>query len=179
MVHALPQLTPTQLIESGRRAEAEGRLDLAVQFYRHLTEHFAEAVETAEAYGALGRIGTVRPRPLAWDSGHPARQRGLWRRASTRRDHYRLGRALTVLFSAIGWVSVLAGPCVVPAHLVVGAERAGLPSIDLTALVGVSAAISIAGFALVLAARMARAQFDQANATRELLALERAKLGLE
>ncbi len=66
MVHATPQFTPGQLIESGRRAEAEGRLDLAVQFYRHLTEHFSEAVEAAEAYGALGRIGTVRPRPPIW-----------------------------------------------------------------------------------------------------------------
>ena len=53
MVHASPQFTPGQLIESGRRAEAEGRLDLAVQFYRHLIQHFAEAVEAAEAHGSL------------------------------------------------------------------------------------------------------------------------------
>jgi len=180
MVQASPQFTPGQLIESGRRAEAEGRLDLAVQFYRHLTENFSEAVEAAEAYGALGRIGTVHPRPAPWSGAqHPAGQRGLRRRASTRHDHYRIGRALTVPFSFIGWLFALGGACVAPAYLLIGAERAGLPSVDLAAVAGLSAALSIAGFAMVLAARMARAQFDQANATRELLALERAKLGLD
>ena len=66
MVHASPQFTPAQLIESGRRAEAEGRLDLAVQFYRHLTEHFAEAVEAAEAHGALGRYIARSRRIPGW-----------------------------------------------------------------------------------------------------------------
>ncbi len=180
MVHASPQFTPAQLIESGRRAEAEGRLDLAVQFYRHLTEHFAEAVEAAEAHGALGRIGTVRPRaPPPGGAQHPAGQRGLWRRASTRRDHYRIGRALTVLLSAFGWLLALGGPCVVSAYLLIGAERIGLPPADLVPMAGIAAGLSVAGFAIVLAVRTARAQFDQANATRELLALERAKLGLE
>jgi hypothetical protein len=180
MVHASPQFTPGQLIESGRRAESEGRLDLAVQFYRHLTEHFSEAVEAAEAYGALGRIGTVHPRPASWDGAqHPLGQRGLWRRASTRRDHYRIGRVLTVPFSVVGWLLALGGLWVAPAYVVIGAERTGLPSVDLAAAVGVSAALSVTGFAMVLAARIARAQFDQANATRELLALERAKLGLD
>jgi hypothetical protein len=180
MVHALPQLTPAQLIESGRRAEAEGRLDLAVQFYRHLTEHFAEAVETAEAHGALGRIGTVHPRPPPWGGPqHPVGQRALWRRAATRRDHYRGGRALTVFVGAIGWLLVLGGACVVPAHVLIGSERAGLLSMELVPMAGIAAVLSIAGFAIVLAAGMARAQFDQANATRELLALERARLGLD
>jgi hypothetical protein len=179
MTHPLPQLTPVQLIESGRRAEAEGRVDLAVQFYRHLTEHFAEAVEAAEAHGALGRLGTVHPRHLPWGGPHPVGQRGLWRRASTRHDHYRISRALTVLLGAVGWLLALGGPCVAPAYVLGGAERAGLPAVGLAPLVGVSAALSLAGLAMALAAGMARAQFDQANAAREMLALERAKLGLD
>ncbi len=84
-----------------------------------------------------------------------------------------------MLFGVIGWLLALGGPCVAPAYVHIGVERAGLPPVDLVAMVGISAALSIAGFAMVLAARLARAQFDQANATRELLALERAKLGLD
>jgi hypothetical protein len=173
MVHAAPQFTPAQLIESGRRAEAEGRLDLAVQFYRHLTEHFAEAVEAAEAHGALGRIGTVRP----WQ--HPGGRRGLWRQAEARRDHYRIGRALTVLYSASGWLVALGGPSAVLAYVLIGEARAPLPPGGLATMAGIAAGLLVAGLGIVLAARIARAQFDQANATRELLALERAKLGID
>jgi hypothetical protein len=180
MVHARPQFTPAQLIESGRRAEAEGRLDLAVQFYRHLTEHFAEAVEVAEAHGALGRIGTVQPRAVHGSAGqHAAGQGNLWRQAGTRRDRYRIGRALTVLFSACGWLLALSGLAAVPAYVVVGEGHAGLPPVDLASMAGGAAGLSVLGFAIVLGARLARAVFDQADATRELLALERAKLGLD
>jgi hypothetical protein len=173
MVHALPQFTPAQLIESGRRAEAEGRLDLAVQFYRHLVEHFAEAVEAAEAHGALGRIGTVRPRR------HPGSQRGMWQQAGARRDPYRVGRALTVLFSAFGWLVAMVGPCAVLAYALVGGEGATLPTGGPVPMAGIAGGLFLLGFGFVLSARLARARFDQANATRELLALERAKLGLD
>jgi hypothetical protein len=180
MVHATPQFTPAQLIESGRRAEAEGRLDLAVQFYRHLTEQFAEAVEAAEAHGALGRIGTVRPRVPHWSGAQrQGGQRGLWRQAEARRDHYRIGRALAVLFGAFGWLLALSGLVAVPAYVVVGEGHAGLPPVGLVSMAGGAASLSVLGFAIVLAARVARAVFDQADATRELLALERAKLGLD
>ena len=180
MVHASPQFTPGQLIESGRRAEAEGRLDLAVQFYRHLIQHFAEAVETAEAHGALGRIGTVQPRALYRGAGqHAGSQASLWRNAAARHDRYRVGRALTVLFSAFGWLLALSGLVAVPAYVVVGEGHAGLPPVGLASMAGGAAGLSVLGFAIVLAARLARAVFDQAEATRELVALERAKLGLD
>jgi hypothetical protein len=182
MVHATPQFTPAQLIESGRRAEAEGRLDLAVQFYRHLVEQFAEAVETAEAHGALGRIGTVRPRAAHWSGAQrQGGQQALWRQAEARRDHYRIGRALTVLVGAFGWLVALGGPGAVLAYVLTGAEGAGLPPAPggLVSMAAIAGGLFIAGCGIVLAARIARAQFDQADATRELLALERAKLGLE
>jgi hypothetical protein len=180
MVHASPQFTPGQLIESGRRAEAEGRLDLAVQFYRHLTQHFAEAVEAAEAHGALGRIGTVEPRALYRGAGlHAGSQGSLWRHAAYRRGRYRGGRALTALFSACGWLMALAGLAAVPAYVVVGGAHAGLPPVGPASMAAGAAGLSVLGFAIVLAARLARAVFDQADATRELVALERAKLGLD
>jgi hypothetical protein len=83
------------------------------------------------------------------------------------------------LFSAFGWLAALGGPCVALAHILVGAERAGLPALDLATMAAISSGVSLGGLAIVLAARSARALFDQANATRELLALERAKLGLD
>jgi len=173
MLHASPQFTPAQLVEAGRRAEAEGRLDLAVQFYRHLVEHFSEAVEAAEAHGALGRIGTVRPQ--AAGAGHPT----LWRQAGPRRNPYRLGRALAILFGALGGLVALAGPPALVVGAVVWQERTGLPLLGLVSMAGIAAGLFIAGCGVVLAAGIARALFDQASATRELLALERAKLGLE
>jgi hypothetical protein len=60
MMHVPTQFTPAQLLESGRRAETEGRLDLAVQFYRHLTDNFAYTAEAAEAHNALGRVGAAQ-----------------------------------------------------------------------------------------------------------------------
>jgi len=39
--------------------------------------------------------------------------------------------------------------------------------------------VALVGAASLLGGQMARALFDQASATRELLALERAKAGLE
>ena len=56
VVHALPQVTAAQELNAGRRAEADGRVDYAIQFYRHLSEHFAGAPEAAEARDALFRL---------------------------------------------------------------------------------------------------------------------------
>lgn len=176
MALASPQLTPAQLIESGRRAEADGRLDLAVQFYRHLTEHFAEAVEAAEAHGALGRIGVWQSE----DAGaQTAARRTLRKRPPAGRDRYATGRVLTRLFGLLGWLVALAGLAAVPACLVLPVEGACPARPEVLPLAGGAAGSLILGFGVVLAAHVARARFDQANAMRELVALERAKLGLD
>ena len=57
MAQGSPQFTPRQLLDAGRRAEAEGKLDQANQLYRHLTDHYAYTIEAAEARNGLGRIG--------------------------------------------------------------------------------------------------------------------------
>ena len=56
MVHASPHVSAAQVLEAGRRAEADGRIEYAIQFYRHLTEHFGAAPETAFAREALSRL---------------------------------------------------------------------------------------------------------------------------
>ena len=110
MVHISQQFTPPQLLEAGHRAEVEGRLDLAAQFYRHLTEHFAFTAEAAEARNGLGRVGATQSQ--VWHLNGAAHANGATRPQRRRpvapRDHYR-GRALARLVSTLGWLSVICG----------------------------------------------------------------------
>jgi len=50
------EFTADQVLQAGRRAEAEGRFDYALQFYRHLATHHGHAREAEEARRALGRL---------------------------------------------------------------------------------------------------------------------------
>lgn len=52
-----PQYSPRQLLESARRAEADGNVDLAAHVSRYVLEHFAGSPESAEAYNSLMRLG--------------------------------------------------------------------------------------------------------------------------
>jgi hypothetical protein len=186
LTHAAPQLTPAQLIDAGRRAEAQGRADLAIQFYRYLTEYFAEAVEAAEAHNALGRIGAAQSLPrIAKPQPQPAPMRDAQRILSRRRrpelgrelrrDPYRTGRILTALFCAIGWLLAVAGTGAVAAVLLLRDEVAGLAPIAMLPLAGGAAGGVILGCGVVLVAHIARALFDQANAVHRLLALEQER----
>jgi len=171
--HAAPQLTPTQLIDAGRRAEAEGRPDLAVRFYGHLTRHFAETAEAAEAHGALGRIEARQADTGVWPPAavHPRR------RLQPGPDRYATGRALARALGVLGWMLALAGPAGFPAYVLLRSEAAALSHAVLLPLAGGAAGSLILGLGVILAAQVARAQFDQAEAARDLVALERVRLG--
>jgi hypothetical protein len=54
------QYTPVQVLQAARRAEAEGKMDYALQFYRHLVEHHSTAAEAQEAREGLFRIAEWR-----------------------------------------------------------------------------------------------------------------------
>lgn len=180
MLHPTPQFTPAQLIESGRRAEAEGRPDLAVRFYRYLAEHFAEAREASEALTSLGRIGATLTQARLWSAPTAAGAAHATRpRPADHRRRYRIGRGLAALFSAFGGTLALAALATVPAYVVVGGGGVGLPPFGLVPVAGGAAGLFVLGTGLVLAGQIARALFDQASATRDLLALERARLGLD
>lgn len=56
MAQGTPQFSPAQVLEAGRRAEAEGKFDYAVQFYRHLVTHFSSSAEAGAARDGLDRI---------------------------------------------------------------------------------------------------------------------------
>ena len=55
------QFSPGQILEAGRRAENDGRVGYAIQFYRHLTDHHGWSPEAAVAKEALARLSNVRP----------------------------------------------------------------------------------------------------------------------
>lgn len=57
MLHTPQQFTPRQMLESARRAEADGNAELANQLYWHLSETHPHTAEGAEAYSSLARIG--------------------------------------------------------------------------------------------------------------------------
>lgn len=73
MVQGTPQFTPAQVLEAGRRAEAEGKLDYAVQFYRHLATHYPSTSEAQAAREGLQRLAAHHPAAGAALSGLAAR----------------------------------------------------------------------------------------------------------
>lgn len=189
MVHISQQFTPPQLLEAGQRAEVEGRLDLAAQFYRHLTEHFAFTPEAAEARNGLGRVGATQSQVWhlngATHSNGAAHTNGAARpqrrRAVAPRDHYRTGRALARLVSTLGWLAVICGVMTPAAYLGLDhfAQAATFPRLGLAYVLTGAAGILGTGLLVVFAGQIARAVFDQANAARDLVALERAKFGAD
>jgi hypothetical protein len=69
MAQASLQYTPVQVLQAARRAEAEGKMDYALQFYRHLVEQHSSSVEAQEAREGLFRIAEWR-----WGEARVARR---------------------------------------------------------------------------------------------------------
>jgi hypothetical protein len=70
MVQTSVQFTPVQVLQAARRAEAEGKMDYALQFYRHLVEQHGGSPEAQEAREGLFRIAEWR-----WGEARVARAR--------------------------------------------------------------------------------------------------------
>ena len=67
---ATATFTPQQVLDAGKRAETEGRRDYAIQFYRHLTDHWADTPEASAARDGLARLG-IRPAGQAHPNTQP------------------------------------------------------------------------------------------------------------
>lgn len=178
------QFTPKQLLDAGRRAEAEGKLDLAQQFYGHLSDHYGYAPEAAEGRQGLGRIGSAGHLPNVWQMNGAAHgkssaaHRSRAKRIPPRAD-YGIGRALAALLGAIGWLAIAAAALALAAA---GAAEFALLAVPQElkfgyGLLTMAAGASLAGATALLLSQVARALFDQASATRELVAMERARTG--
>ena len=70
MAQTSVQFTPVQVLQAARRAEAEGKMDYALQFYRHLVEQHGSSPEAQEAREGLFRIAEWR-----WGEARVARNR--------------------------------------------------------------------------------------------------------
>jgi len=171
MLQGTPEFTPKQLLDAARRSETERKADFAVQFYLHLVEHYGQTPEAVEARSALTRMATAeRSQQPIWQPGSMPRQ-----------NRYRSGRALAALFSGIGWLTIAGSLAALAAGT--GALLLHIPlllqlEIDIELLKRLPLA-TIGGAALVVGGQAARALFDQANATRERLTIERARTGLD
>jgi hypothetical protein len=74
MAPTAAQFSPGQILEAGRRAENDGRVGYAIQFYRHLTDNHNWSPEAAVAKEALTRLANFRPAGDAPTSGGLAQQ---------------------------------------------------------------------------------------------------------
>ena len=61
MVAGFAQYSPQQVLEAGRRAEADGKHDYAVQFYSYVATQHANTAEAVEAADALRRLEILEP----------------------------------------------------------------------------------------------------------------------
>jgi hypothetical protein len=90
-----------------------------------------------------------------------------------------MGRALAVLISALGWLTAMLGVAMPFASLLPGVAGTSIPLLGLPQLIGGAVGLCAFGLFLVFSGQAARALFDQANATRERLTIERARTGLD
>lgn len=65
-----PVFTAAEVVRAGLQAEADGRLDYAVQFFRHLTDHHPLTPEAVEARAGLQRISLRRGETLPAAPAH-------------------------------------------------------------------------------------------------------------
>jgi hypothetical protein len=177
------------LLDAGRRAQAEGKPGLARQFYQHLTYYYGQTSEATEGRSRLSQLDVAsHPSHLGRPKGMvPRVVNGPMRppeptrrpRRGARHDPNRAGRAAAALVTGIGWLLIAAAvgwlALGVAADLTQArASRQEQPALMLTAILQ-SAGIVLVGAVTLLCGKAARALFDRARATREVVAVERAK----
>lgn len=205
------QVTAAQVLDAGRRAEADGRVEYAIQFYRHLTDHYAAAPESAAARDALSRLDPRNPAGVPQQSARRSvgRAAPIAARAQAPGPHaphpaakppikiapagnaepagpiaipaptttYQIGTTIAHLLAGFGALLLLVGLAMTGAAAVADLNLLlprWAPSIALHVLAGPG--VALAGLFLLFWSQIARAVFDIARSSRELAAVERAKL---
>jgi len=185
-----PQFTPAQVVQAGRRAEKDGKPDLAAHFYRHVVEHYGASPEAAEAREGLtrliarpsGDVATPTPPPSPPETGHeasPAPQPpalepqpaitalAIGRHSPTTRSRYTAGRFFAGLIVVMGWLTLASGLLLL-AVAVTGKSTAWLPTwaaspAALVPTLGWATVQGLGGLVLILTGQVARAIFDIAE----------------
>lgn len=241
----MAQYSVSQILEAGRRAEMEKKLEFAQQFYQHITEYYPSAAEAGAAKEGLVRIAAQQavapalqgapppapglglnggghaassaPPPLQPPSvakptlngaGHHGSPQPLNRPATPSFapvapqarppmaggpspaampvempapvSDYRAGKIVASVFAGIGWLAFGLGVALVLVGLlgVFGVFRLPIP-LPGGGPLGYGILAMVSGLSMVFWAQLARATFDGANATRELLEIERMRLERE
>lgn len=225
------QYTSGQILAAARRAEAEGKLDYALQFYRHIVDHHSSEPEAQEARASYVRLFRLRrsaddpeaagfvppahvngaPSPVraaagaaiqedaaeaAPAGGAPggtvnlpqvvaaAERQALYPLAELEfafKERYRAGTVISLGANWVGWLLVGVGVALAGAGLfgVTGGLADPSPAVfDLPLGLVYGLGATMGGLALVFLSQIALAIFDNANASRHLLAIERAKAEL-
>jgi hypothetical protein len=188
MTNSTSHFTAAQVLQAARRAEAEGKFDYALQFYRHLTDHYPDAPEAHEAREGLQRIGNWQWGAQTPPGAAPAAAVGAPPDRSLRQpgalrggrqaapppaagemdeapDPYRIGRLASRALGVIGGLVALAGLVYAAYFAWTGTPEQwaespiGFPLVSLWSLV-----TALAGFALFVASHVASALFDGAEA---------------
>lgn len=193
---ASPPITPSQIMDAAGKAEAEGRLDEALALYRHFVARHGADVAAHEA-----RIGVERVSALCRDQRGAQRPGDIGRGANLPmlvspepysapfempaepefafKDRYRAGTLMAQAANWAGWMLAGSGSALVMAGALAVPEALAAPSLlGLPAGIVLGLGASAAGVALVFLSQLALAVFDNANAARHLLAIERAKAEL-
>lgn len=173
-------LTPPEILDAGHKAESEGRVEYAVQFYRHLTNYYARTPEAADARQALQRLTaeaaanpaaphslsralesqrTAQPTPIATQAGPPATARPRPRRDGKSSPlalpppahRYWIGRALATVLLIAGALSVVAGAALLGFGLMFGFDRPMPAGMTLISVTAMFAAPGLILVGLVLA----------------------------
>lgn len=191
-----PQFTVGEIMEAARRAEAEGKLDYALQFYRHIIEHHGADLEAYEARDSFQRVmalqRSARTLGLQAESHPDARlplvvqrkpQASLPEMPSEPefafKERYRAGMSMAHAANWAGWLLVGAGSALGAAGAIGRPAALAAPALfDLPAGIVFGIVAAGGGLALVFVSQLALAVFDNANASRHLLAIERAKAEL-
>ena len=212
MMMQASQVTAAQVLDAGRRAEADGRVEYAIQFYRHLTDHHGAAPEAAAARDALSRLdhrrsavppehqpargGVARAAPIATRAPAPTpRAPNSGGKSSIKiapagsvepvasivisapTNSYRIGNVIAHILAVLGGLWVLAGLMMTGAAAVIDLNLLlprWAPGVALHPFAGPIVAFS--GLILLFWTQIARAVFDIARSSRELAAIERAKI---
>lgn len=190
------QYTPGQIMEAARKAEAEGKLDFALQFFRHVIEHHGTELEAYEARDSFQRLmalqraeraGQHRPdigqqanMPLVTQSPRQSLPFDMPVEPEFEfKERYRAGTVLAQGAHWIGWLLVGTGTSLGAAGVLKVPGSLSAPSLfELPTGVVLGMAAAAVGLAAVLLSQLALAVFDNANASRHLLAIERAKAEL-
>jgi hypothetical protein len=192
MLQAAPQFTPFQLLDAGRRAEADGQIEAAVQFYRQTVDQYAYGPEAAQAREGLARL-TGSWQPKIWQVNGAAPQQGeagnrasgsarKGRRSKPPATHnpYWIGKALARLVSLFGCLIAAGGLAAAASLLLIGRADMSQPELGFGSIgVLAAAAVALLGLVTVALGQATRALLEQANATRELVALQRTKSRLD